>query len=178
MSGTQRPDGFHTATEHDVDDIVALVQAAYRGETSRQGWTTEADLVDGQRVDADMVRAAIAGDGVVVLLVEGGALLACCELRPLDDGAAYLGMFAVRPGHQGGGIGRRVIAHATEVAQQWGADRIRLTVIEQRTELIDWYQRLGYGRTGDTEPFPYDDERFGRPLRDDLRFVVLEHRLR
>jgi GNAT superfamily N-acetyltransferase len=178
MSGEPRPNGFHAATEHDVDDIVELVQAAYRGESSRQGWTTEADLVDGQRVDADMVRAAIAGDGVVVLLVEGGELLACCELRPLEDGAAYLGMFAVRPGHQGGGIGRRVIAHATEVAKGWGADRIRLTVIEQRTELIDWYKRLGYEPTGETEPFPYDDERFGRPLRDDLRFVVLEHRLR
>jgi GNAT superfamily N-acetyltransferase len=178
MSGGPRSDGFHTATEDDVDGIVELVQSAYRGETSRQGWTTEADLVDGQRVDADMVRAAIAGDGVVVLLVEGGELLACCELRPLGDGAAYLGMFAVRPGHQGGGIGRRVIAHAAEVAQGWGADRIRLTVIEQRAELIDWYKRLGYEPTGETEPFPYDDERFGRPLRGDLRFVVLEHHVR
>lgn len=178
MTGEPRPDGFHTATDHDVDDIVELVQSAYRGESSRQGWTTEADLVDGQRVDADMVRAAISGKGVVVLLVEDDELLACCELRPLDDGAAYLGMFAVRPGHQGGGIGRRVIAHASEVAQTWGADCIRLTVIEQRNELIDWYRRLGYEPTGETEPFPYDDERFGRPLRDDLRFVVLEHRLR
>jgi hypothetical protein len=52
-----------------------------------------------------------------------------------------------------------------------------MTVIQVRDTLIAWYERRGYSLTGETKPFPYGDDRFGRPLRNDLHFVVLEKTL-
>lgn len=168
---------FLTATEQDVDAIVALVQSAYRGPSSRRGWTTEAGLLDGQRVDPAMLREVLGRPATqVVLAHRDGELVGCCELeRPEQAGGpAHLGMFAVDPDQQGGGLGRAVLEHAERlVATEWGAGSVELSVIEQRTELIAWYGRRGYVETGRYEDFPYGDERFGRPLRDDLRFVVL-----
>jgi ribosomal protein S18 acetylase RimI-like enzyme len=168
---------FRLATVDDVPAIVALVESAYRGASSRAGWTTEADLLDGQRTDADAVRGTIEAKDRVVLLAQGaaGELLGCCELRRLPGAVGYFGMFAVVPTAQGGGIGSAVLAGAERwVAAQWGAATMQMTVLAQRQDLIAWYERRGYRRTGKTEPFPYGDERFGLPRRPDLYFVLLE----
>jgi GNAT superfamily N-acetyltransferase len=171
---------FRLAGPDDVDQVVDLVESAYRGERSRIGWTTEAHLLDGQRVDTPMVRAALADPDVSILLLDdAGDLSACCELRRPDDaGTARFGMFAVSPTRQGAGLGREVLAEAERTARdEWGAARLRMTVIAQRDDLIAWYGRRGYQDTGEHEPFPYGDDRYGRPRRDDLHFVVLEKRL-
>lgn len=162
----------------DVDGVVALVQSAYRGEPSRAGWTTEADLLDGQRTDAQAVTAVIEGPGSQLLLaVDGDELLGCCALE--DRGTRwYFGTFAVRPVAQARGTGSALLAEAERLATTSGAGALELTVIHARDELIAWYERRGFVRTGETRPFPYGDERFGRPRRDDLVFVVLENRLR
>jgi ribosomal protein S18 acetylase RimI-like enzyme len=155
---------------------VELVESAYRGDASRVGWTTEADLLDGQRTDAAAV-ADIVSSSQSVMLVDvdaGGAVVGCCQLDHYADGVAYFGMFAVRPGMQGAGIGRRLLTQAEDHArQQFGATRMEMTVIAQRTDLIAWYERRGYRPVGETRPFPYGDERFGIPRRDDLHFTVL-----
>ncbi|HET6433782.1 GNAT family N-acetyltransferase [Dyella sp.] len=166
---------YRAATAADISAVVALVESAYRGESGRRGWTTESHLLNGQRTDAQDVGEAIARPDSLVLLAERDAvLLACCHLEKQGD-AAYFGMFAVDPTRQTGGIGKRVIAEAERVARaQWGVDRMRMTVIVQREELIAFYERRGYARTGQIKPFPYGDERFGIPRRDDLRFEVLE----
>lgn len=170
---------FAVATSADVSAVVELVQSAYRGDASRQGWTSEADFLEGQRVDAAMVGALIDSAGAVVLLARSaGRLVGCCELSRRDDGSAYLGMFAVDPTLQARGIGRRILAAADRfVSAEWGAGRVVITVIDIRDELIAWYERQGFERTGASAPFPYGDERFGIPLRDDLRFVELAKNL-
>lgn len=169
---------FRAATDADIEAIVALVTSAYRGESSRAGWTTEADLLDGARIDPEVLRADIARDGSRVVLAErDGALLACAHVA-VDGDAGYFGMFSVVPGLQGGGIGKQVLAECERIVRDdWRLPAMRMTVIDVRDELIAFYQRRGYRRTGITKPFPYGDARFGEPKRGDLRFEVLEKTL-
>ena len=169
---------FRPASVPDIPAIVALVESAYRGVSSRVGWTTEADLLGGQRTDAEDVRSCIERAQSVVLLAERDAeLVACCHVAA-EDGAGYFGMFSVRPALQGGGVGKQVIAEAERIVRdEWRLSAMRMTVIDVRDELIAFYERRGYERTGIKKPFPYGDPRFGQPRRDDLRFEVLEKRL-
>jgi ribosomal protein S18 acetylase RimI-like enzyme len=167
---------FRDATLDDVPTVVALVESAYRGDASRAGWTTEADLLDGQRTDADAVADVITAAASRLLLAVGddGVPLACCQLEQRRDRVSYFGMFAVAPGHQGGGVGRAMLAEAERIArEEWAAATMRMTVIRQRGDLIAWYERRGYTAIDEFEPFPYGDERFGKPRRDDLEFQVL-----
>ncbi|MEU3405897.1 GNAT family N-acetyltransferase [Streptomyces sp. NPDC006670] len=165
---------FRTAVEEDVPALVALVESAYRGDASRAGWTTEADYLDGQRTDPGGVGAIIADPDSTLLVVErAGELVACCQLEHRGD-HAYFGMFAVRPGLQGAGLGKEVMAEAERRAREdWKVAEMRMTVVNVREELIAYYVRRGYRRTGELSPFPYGDERFGIPLRDDLAFELL-----
>ena len=165
---------FRRAALADIPAIEKLVTSAYRGEASRAGWTTEADLLDGQRVDPAGVAEVIEKPGSVVLLAGRGALLlACCHVEKQGE-ACYFGMFAVDPAQQGGGLGKRVMAEAERVAHDdFGCARMEMTVISVRDDLIAWYERRGYSRTGKYKPFPYGDERFGIPKRDDLKFELL-----
>ena len=166
---------FRLANEADAPAIVSLVESAYRGDASKVGWTTEADLLDGQRTDADGVRELIANPSSPIVLGfdEAGRLLVSANLERHGDWA-YFGMFAVRPNLQNGGIGKQMLAECERRARvDWHCREMRMTVISVREELIAWYERRGYRRTGDRKPFPYGDARFGLPKRDDLEFIVL-----
>jgi ribosomal protein S18 acetylase RimI-like enzyme len=165
------------ATPDEVDDLVELIESAYRGDRSRRGWTTEADLVGGRRTDHDEVARAVAGPGSCLLAAElDRALVGCCRLETHQPGLAELGLFAVRPALQGAGVGRTLVGAAeAEVARRWGATTMRLHVISQRHELVAWYRRLGYRPTGRTAPFPASAAVV--PLRPGLHFSVLEKEL-
>jgi len=178
-SVTQIP-AFRTAAATEVARIVELVQSAYRGDAGSAGWTTEAELLGGQRTDAAEVRGLIEDDPArsrVMLAEVDGAAIACCHIADRGD-HAYFGMFAVDPAAQGAGLGRAVLAEAERVArEEWGRTEQRMTVISVRDDLIAWYERRGYRRTGIMTPFPYGDERFGVPRRDDLAFEELRKAL-
>lgn len=165
---------FRAAAPADVPRIVALVEAAYRGDSGRRGWTTESDLLDGQRTDADEVSGLLAAPDSALLLAEmGGALVASCHVAQHGD-AGYFGMFAVDPAQQDHGVGKAMLAYAETYAHEhWRSCAMVMSVIVQRAELIAWYGRRGYRPTGEYLPFPYGDARFGVPRRDDLRFEVL-----
>jgi GNAT superfamily N-acetyltransferase len=166
------------ATADDIPELVALIESAYRGESSRIGWTTEADLLSGQRLDAVMLAEELADPTFRMFVVpDAEGPLACAAVTDRGRGTAYFGMFAVRPNAQGGGIGSWLLARAEEHARSLGARRMEMTVLWMRTDLIAWYARRGYVPTGDRVPFPAGDPRFGLPLRPDLAFVVLAAQL-
>ncbi|QJW90824.1 GNAT family N-acetyltransferase [Spirosoma taeanense] len=161
------------ATEADIPALNKLVNGAYRGESSRKGWTTEADLLDGIRTDEDSLRAMLQNPAATILKYEeAGRLLACVYLEQKGD-ELYLGMLTVAPEAQTGGIGRRLLTAAEDMARERRYRAVTMTVITARHELIVWYQRRGYQPTGETKPFPMDDPRFGIP-KQPLEFFVMK----
>jgi GNAT superfamily N-acetyltransferase len=132
--------------------INELVNSAYRGEGSKRGWTTEADILGGQRTDSNGIRELIHQEHSVILL----------------------GMLTVNPTLQGKGLGAMMLEEAEAFAQFWDCHSIFMTVIAQRPELIQWYEKHGYQRNGESKPFPYGDEKFGLPKVEGLHFIVLQ----
>ncbi|UOR07528.1 GNAT family N-acetyltransferase [Hymenobacter aerilatus] len=160
------------AAPADIPALERLVNHAYRGDASRQGWTTEADLLDGTRVDAAELHRMLAAPGATLLVGrnEQGEPVACAYLH-VQPPQLYLGMLSVQPTLQAQGVGRLLLQAAEQHARQYGCHRIKITVISDRTELLAWYERHGYQRTGATEAFP-TDPRFGVP-RKPLALLVL-----
>jgi GNAT superfamily N-acetyltransferase len=166
------------AVPSDLEAVAALVNGAYRGYGGAQGWTHEGDYIDGVRTSGDALRAELAAqrEGGLLLWRDSADVeaLGCVWLEPAAADAWYLGLLSVRPELQDRRLGRAILQAAEAWAVERGARRIRLTVINIRDTLIAWYERRGYARTGETQPFPYGDDRFGKPARADLCFVVLE----
>ncbi|WP_296820177.1 GNAT family N-acetyltransferase [Brevundimonas sp.] len=164
---------------NDIPALHALIEGAYRGEGSRRGWTTEADLLGGQRTDPEALAAILVDPKQAILMAErDGALVGCVLIADRGGDTGYLGMLSVDPELQSGGIGRALVRAAErEVQARWGARRLEMQVFWQRDSLIAWYARQGYEPTGETCPFPMHDPRLGVPLRNDLWFVVLAREL-
>ena len=169
------------ATEDDYAAIVDLTNLAFRGVGPSASWNSEADFIEGQRLTESLLREDLAAKPDAILLTcrndPDGELLGTVWLEPKGDGIWYLGLLTIRPDLQNKQVGRALLASAESFAKQHGACRIRMSVVNVRATLIAWYQRRGYVLTGETQPFPYDDQRFGRPLRNDLSFVLLEKQI-
>ena len=166
---------FKIAKENDCAQIAVLVNSAYRGESSRQGWTTEADLLGGQRTDPDAILEIFrTPDNIFLLCFLDDVLIGSVHLRR-ERRNCYLGMFVIKPESQAQGSGKAFLLHAEIFArEEWQCETMTMTVIALRTELIQWYERRGYVNTGKWADFPYGDERFGIPYRDDLQLCVLQ----
>ena len=169
---------LNPATEADYPEITDLANIAFRGSGSEAGWNSESGYIAGPRLTESLLRADLASKPTAHLLTyrddPEGPLLGTVLLEPRGNAVWYLGLLTVRPDLQNRQLGRTLLAAAENFAKEHGAQRIRMTVVNVRETLIAWYQRRGYALTGETQPFPYDDQRFGQPLRDDLSFVVLE----
>lgn len=161
-----------TASDADLAGIAALVNMAYRGDSATQGWTSEAGLVQGARTSEDTLRSDLATKpGSVIFTMRDAVddiLLGCVWLEPFDATTWFLGMLTIRPDTQARQLGRVLLAAAEAHAVKHGAKTMRMTVIDVRDTLIAWYERRGYGLTGETLPFNYGD-----PPATHLRFAVL-----
>jgi ribosomal protein S18 acetylase RimI-like enzyme len=161
------------ASKKDIPALNGLVNSAFRGETSKKGWTTEEHLLDGIRTNEELLAESMEEKGTTLLkYVENGTILGMVMLKNQKD-KLYLGMLTVSPNLQGGGIGKRLLYAAEDFAKKHQLPKIAMTVISMRQELIDWYKRHGYVLTGETQPFPMNDTKFGLP-KQFLEFVVME----
>ncbi|MEG3180149.1 GNAT family N-acetyltransferase [Sphingomonas sp. LT1P40] len=143
------------ATSVDLPVLHPVVERAYRGEAARGGWTHEADLITGERTDIETLASLLDGPSRLLIALEDEAILGCVNVAHKGDGLAYLGLLCVDPQLQASGIGKRLIAAAEATARtDFAADRIEMTVIDRRVELIAWYVRHGYQPSGETRPFP------------------------
>jgi ribosomal protein S18 acetylase RimI-like enzyme len=169
---------FVSATQADIDELVTFVNNAYRGKSAEAGWASEAKVIAGQRIDSAMLADMLSKDTQTILLMRDqphGPLAGCVSLeRTPGSTTAYLSMLSIDPQRQAEGLGRTFLSKAEDDLQAQGATRVRITVIWLRHTLIEWYERRGYRLTGEREPFPYGDQRFGIPQRDDLYFVAME----
>jgi len=164
------------ADKKDIPELVRLINSAYRGDESRKGWTTEADIIDGdKRTDEQILSTLIARDGSVILKYSEEDKISGCVHLEDQNGKLYLGMLSVSPVMQGKNIGKKLLLASEEYAAKKQFDHIVMTVISVRQELISWYEKHGYKKTGETKPFPSDDK-FGSP-KQPLEFVVLEKQM-
>ena len=162
----------------DYPAVIAMTNRAYRDIAGQAEWKVET-LIQGTRIDESLLRDDLAASGARLLIWRdaAGAHIGHVRLDDDGDGSWHLAMLTVKPDIQDGGLGKKLLAAAEDFAVTHGARRMRLSVVHQRAELIAWYERRGYARTGETEPFPYGDDRFGRPARNDLFFEILEKEL-
>lgn len=166
------------ASEADFPAIVDLVNAAYRGHGAVASWNIETGILEGTRLTESLLKEDLAAKPDAHFLItrdsQTGVIIGTVWLEPVKDDTWYLGLFTVSPALQKQHLGRALLSAAEEFARERGARSMRMGVLNVRGPLIAWYQRRGYAQTGETEPFPYGDDRFGKPLRDDLEFVVLQ----
>jgi ribosomal protein S18 acetylase RimI-like enzyme len=161
------------ATLEDIPALNKLVNSAYRGDSSRKGWTTEADLLDGTRTDENAIKSFFEELGSTILkFVDQGKIIGCVRLLK-HDAKLYLGMFAVDPNVQNKGVGKKILLEAEVEARKQNCTSIDMTVISERKELIDWYKRNGYVQVGGKVPMVFDNPSGGIPKRD-LYFITLE----
>ncbi|TGX56325.1 GNAT family N-acetyltransferase [Sphingomonas gei] len=146
---------IRVASPRHLPALHPVIERAYRGESARQGWTHEADLLQGQRTDIGTLQAIVADPAQRLLIAEnGGAVIGCVNVADKGDGLAYLGLLCVDPALQTAGAGKQLLAAAEACARDvLGADRIEMTVIDVRHRLIGWYERRGYARTGERRDF-------------------------
>jgi ribosomal protein S18 acetylase RimI-like enzyme len=167
---------FRRATSEDAQAITDLVNSAYRGETSKQGWTTEADLLDGLRTTPLEIKQIISAQDSFFLLCHRDAMLVGSVHIKKQGNQAYIGMFVVRPDIQGVGIGKRLLQKGETLAwDSWEVNSYAMIVITSRHELIAFYERRGYRRTGEFCEFPVNPELW-TPKVGGLKMERLEKR--
>ncbi|MBC8121686.1 MAG: GNAT family N-acetyltransferase [Gemmatimonadaceae bacterium] len=154
--------------------LVALINASYRTPSNKPGWTDEREFLEGARTNSAALGAELATGRYLIGRHADGPIAACARLALEKDGAWYVGSVAVKTAQQGRGTGREILTEVERQARAADVPALRISVINLRHELIAWYERRSFVRTGESEPFPYDDPSVGRPLRDDLSLVKLE----
>lgn len=162
------------ATKEDIPKLETLINSAYRGEGSKKGWTTEADLLEGKRIHAEGLERIITTPGAVILKCSIDENIIGCVYLKKNDNKMYLGMLTVSPALQAGGLGKKILRACEGYAAEQKCDAIEMTVISVRHELIAWYQRHGYHDTGKRSPFPDDQPSV---QKQPLEFITMEKSL-
>lgn len=168
-----------TATETDIPKLHILVEMCYRGETSKKGWTSEADILGGIRTNQELLRAEMNATGGKFLKYtdEAGNINGCVYtlLHPAEK-SVYIGVLCVNPDMQARGLGKQLMAAAETVGTDNGLTKATITVVSRRKELVAWYERRGYKRTGEVKPFAAGGG-IGEEMAENLELYVMAKNL-
>jgi len=167
---------FKKATFADASKLSKLVNSAYRGDSSKAGWTTEEHLLDGLRTNKKKIKDMIGEHHIEVALDEKDEIIGCVYLENHKT-HLYLGMLTINPYIQTKGFGKALLEQSEKIAKAWGVPKIKMTVIDTRAELISFYERRGYAFNGATKPFPTDDPVFGILKVGQLMFKEFEKKI-
>lgn len=153
---------LHIAELKNAGKITDLVNSVYRGESSKKGWTTEADFLSGIRITEEKVKEIIQGkNDIIILAVIDNNIIGCVHLENAGS-YSYLGMLSVDVNFQDKGIGKMLINECERYTREvLGLNEIKMKVISRRTELIEYYNRRGYNATGELEEFGAHGDTFG-----------------
>ena len=161
---------FRFAQSADITKLVDLINSAYRQQHGNS-WTSEAEIVTGQRINASQLEHALSQDHFQLwIALQDEQIVACIGLTfNLYD--VEIGTFCITPHFQNQGIGKQVLDFAENYVRQ----KIRLEhqhlndfvmwVLSARTELIAYYERRGYVQTGSVDDYPLNAD-VGRPMID------------
>lgn len=167
---------FTHATNNDIPTLTSLLNRSYRGDSSRAGWTTEADLLSGQRIDEEGLTQLLNDPESLILIAHSEDRVFATIHAHHENESVHFGLFAVEPSLQGGGIGKELLAYAeSEAIRKWGVSTAIMEVITQRSELIGYYERRGYMRTGEMIAFPHSP--LWQSKTDNLALAVLKKSL-
>lgn len=165
---------FQFATIQDIPELVKLVNSAYRGESSEKGWTTEATILDGQRIDSQMLEEILNTiNNQIVMLFLDDKLTGCVHLI-FEESSLYFGMLTIDPTIQSKGLGKELLKEIENITRNSGRNKIRISVIHTRSELIAYYERRGFQATGRWESFPENDPRYGLPKVQGLKLLEFQ----
>jgi ribosomal protein S18 acetylase RimI-like enzyme len=170
---------FRLANQTDLGALAALINQAYRGDASRSGWTTESHLLDGLRTDEEDLRKLVdrSDSNILMAYDPSRVLIGSVHLESRQEQVCYLGMFTVSPHQQTQGVGKSLLANAEKFAREiYKSKTMQMSVITLRHELLAWYERRGYRRTGKLIPFPVH-EKFGVLKVPFLEMEILEKSL-
>ena len=163
------------ASKSDASEIAALVNKAYRPSPHERGWTHEADLVTGQRTSSEQVLSLFAPKSSILVLCQRSAIVACVHLQG-GQSSVYIGMLATEPASQAQGLGKQMLFHAEQYAvEHFNATVFQMSVLSSRPELIAFYERRGYVRSGDVEEYPVSAG-VGQPMVEGLQVEALVKR--
>lgn len=164
------------ATIADIPALNILINSAYRGETSKKGWTTEAHLLEGKRTtEKELTEMFQDSKNTFLKFTENNQIIGSVLLVKKEQ-QLYLGMLTVSPELQNSGIGKKMLLEAENHAKTLGLSSIIMTVISVREELLNWYKRHGYADTGKREAFP-ESEIHATISEDPLEFIFLEKKV-
>jgi N-acetylglutamate synthase-like GNAT family acetyltransferase len=168
---------FQIATSQDIPALVKLVNSAYRGESSEKGWTTEATILDGQRIDSQMLKEILDKENNQILMLLLDDKFTGCVHLIFEADSLYFGMLTIDPTIQSKGLGKELLKEIEKIAINSARSKIRISVIHTRSELIAFYERRGFCSTGKWDTFPENDPRYGIPKIKDLKLLEFEKKL-
>ncbi len=136
---------FRQAGPEDAPALMELINEAF---------AIELKFFSNERIDLAGVREHLQKGSFI--LAESKDRLAGCIYTELRGDKGYFGLLSVAPFEQGRRLGTRLITESEDLCREAGCSVMELRILNLRTELPPYYEKLGYAVTGTEDHIPQD----------------------